>query len=436
MKTPVFLSGSTTGPSNSAVNYFNGLVGQSSTSSPSAWSTTLAAAEVPVAVGGAISDLRVRVPTAVATGTWTFALLKNGVVALSVAITGGGTTGVDTSSVSVSAGDKLAVRITPSGTPTAQGQIQVAFLFDGTGTAGAMFAHASGATVSGTNVFATPGSLSNSSVTANTTRLGVMPCAGTISAMYVQLSAAPGGATNRSVTVVKNGVDTGLTLTISGANTSGNVSSSVSFTAGDTITLRCGTTSTVASRYNIGLDWTPTNAGEVPIFGMFGGAPSTTTTVWIPPSGSSISTEGTETNVLEIAPVAFDIIAFRADIGTAPGGGKSRAFTIRKGATTDTSAAATISGAGVVTASWSGTVSIAAADLLSLKTVPSGTPAAAGSAKTSAVIKVPTSGTTGQIKVWSGAAWLAKPVKVWNGSSWVVKPLKRWNGSAWVVTNY
>lgn len=43
---------------------------------------------------------------------------------------------------------------------------------------------------------------------------------------------------------------------------------------------------------------------------------------------------------------------------------------------------------------------------------------------------------TGQIKVWNGSAWVAKPVKVWNGSSWVVKPVKRWNGSAWVVTNY
>lgn len=43
---------------------------------------------------------------------------------------------------------------------------------------------------------------------------------------------------------------------------------------------------------------------------------------------------------------------------------------------------------------------------------------------------------TGQIKVWNGSAWVAKPVKVWNGSGWVIKPVKRWNGSAWVVTPY
>lgn len=35
-------------------------------------------------------------------------------------------------------------------------------------------------------------------------------------------------------------------------------------------------------------------------------------------------------------------------------------------------------------------------------------------------------------KVWSGSAWVAKPVKVWNGTAWVTKPLKVWSGSAWV----
>lgn len=45
-------------------------------------------------------------------------------------------------------------------------------------------------------------------------------------------------------------------------------------------------------------------------------------------------------------------------------------------------------------------------------------------------------GSTGQIKVYNGSTFVAKPVKVWNGSSWVVKPLKYWNGSAWITTTY
>lgn len=40
----------------------------------------------------------------------------------------------------------------------------------------------------------------------------------------------------------------------------------------------------------------------------------------------------------------------------------------------------------------------------------------------------------GNMKVWSGSAWVEKPIKVWNGSAWVRKPLKVWNGSAWVLS--
>lgn len=42
----------------------------------------------------------------------------------------------------------------------------------------------------------------------------------------------------------------------------------------------------------------------------------------------------------------------------------------------------------------------------------------------------------GNVKVWNGSGWVAKPAKIWNGSAWVTKPVKRWNGSAWVRTNY
>ncbi|HRF71001.1 MAG TPA: hypothetical protein PKV66_06195 [Candidatus Pelethenecus sp.] len=45
-------------------------------------------------------------------------------------------------------------------------------------------------------------------------------------------------------------------------------------------------------------------------------------------------------------------------------------------------------------------------------------------------------GSTGQIKVYNGATFVAKPVKVYNGATFVTKPLKRYNGSIWVVTPY
>lgn len=51
-------------------------------------------------------------------------------------------------------------------------------------------------------------------------------------------------------------------------------------------------------------------------------------------------------------------------------------------------------------------------------------------------IEATAAGVTGQIKVWDGLAWLAKPVKVWTGSAWAIKPLKFWDGAAWQITGY
>lgn len=53
-----------------------------------------------------------------------------------------------------------------------------------------------------------------------------------------------------------------------------------------------------------------------------------------------------------------------------------------------------------------------------------------------AAAEVQSAVTTGQIKVWNGSAWVAKPVKVWTGTNWTTKPVKYWNGSTWVVTPY
>jgi hypothetical protein len=64
-------------------------------------------------------------------------------------------------------------------------------------------------------------------------------------------------------------------------------------------------------------------------------------------------------------------------VTNAPGGSTSWNFTIRKNATTDTSATVTITGA-ATSATWSGSVSFTQLDLISLSSVPTGGPAASG----------------------------------------------------------
>lgn len=38
---------------------------------------------------------------------------------------------------------------------------------------------------------------------------------------------------------------------------------------------------------------------------------------------------------------------------------------------------------------------------------------------------------TGKVKVWTGLAWVEKPVKAWTGSAWAEKPLKVRGASSW-----
>jgi hypothetical protein len=48
------------------------------------------------------------------------------------------------------------------------------------------------------------------------------------------------------------------------------------------------------------------------------------------------------------------------------------------------------------------------------------------------VIKAAAAASGGTVGVWTGSAFVQKPVKVWTGSAFETKPLKRWNGSAFV----
>ena len=73
----------------------------------------------------------------------------------------------------------------------------------------------------------------------------VIPIGGTLSNFYASWEAAPGGTKNVTLTVRKNGADTSVKCTITGAATScSDTTNSVTFSAGDRISI--GATSTDA----------------------------------------------------------------------------------------------------------------------------------------------------------------------------------------------
>jgi hypothetical protein len=67
----------------------------------------------------------------------------------------------------------------------------------------------------------------------------VMPISGTLNRLFVDLVTAPGGAASRTFTLRLNGVATALAVTVSAATTTANnTSDTVSFVAGDLISIQ------------------------------------------------------------------------------------------------------------------------------------------------------------------------------------------------------
>lgn len=205
-----------------------------------------------------------------------------------------------------------------------------------------------------------------------------IPC--TVRDLAIALTAAPGGATSRTFTVRKNGADTALTITISGASTSGsNTSDAITFAVGDTISLKCTVSGSPAntgmSGFSLTIDGTTT--GE----SMYGSCAGTNT---IPLSvGTSIkadlfhgqnnfwTTAGSYSGQVASAPGAVTKIVYRlmngSGVATSPGTSNGIRFTVYKnrvaqdgsGGTTDTRC--TVTGS-ATSGTWTGSLAVANGD--------------------------------------------------------------------------
>lgn len=354
------------------------------------WNTT-ATRGSPV-TAGTLSNLYVYAPNALSAGqSYAVTVMVNGsATGLTCTVDSTGLFAFDNAhTVSVVDGDYVQYRVVPTGTPVAQangmkfGLAHTATATDGSG--GMFSSFVVGSTALSSTAFAALNRGDNATQTT-TTQSATMPCAGTMNKLIVKLGTAPGTGSTRAITVVKNGVDTGLTVSISGTGTTGSVTSAVSWVAGDTVYVKTAVSGAVAaaSSIYIAVEWTPTNAGEVPYFGG-GLSPSQTATQYGGLTG--LGTFGaTEDAAVEVSPIAFTITGLRVDLATATGAGKSRTTTIRDNAT-NTVASVVMSDASATSGTWSATVNIAAGRLVSVQASASGTPAVNAYTKTAAIIK-------------------------------------------------
>lgn len=207
-----------------------------------------------------------------------------------------------------------------------------------------------------------------------TTYAQVMAVAGTFQNLVFQVTTPPGTGASWTMTLFQNGSPTALTCTISGTNTiASDTSHNITVTPGDTFGLNVTSTGTPAATTfpQFGMTFTDTNGGETFVAAQqTSTGPSNSTTNYISiGDGTPGATLATQEMVMPAAGT-LDQMYIR---GTAPGTGTSFALTVFKNGVS-TGITATLSGTNVTATDLSHSVAFAAGDLITIQSVPSGTP--------------------------------------------------------------
>ncbi len=340
--------------------------------------SSVSTARSPAPMGGVISNIYVKTNPALTAGSYTIELMVNGAAApsFSAVVNSGGSTGNSGSqTANITAGQFLEWRITPTGPPDALTGLAISAVFESNVARSAPLFAAHG---SGTGSYFIPPSAS-SVITGEGFGTGTMAVDGDISYMTIKLTTAPGAGNTRRFTLRRDGADTGLTVDIADTATEGTVSSTVSFTAGQEITISASTFAgtPAASHAGIGLTWNPTTNGYFPLLAVAQTAFATTGTRYIAGTGISPGNNTIELNYASVAPSDMTIDMLYAEISTAPTGAtKTRTFTLRTDATTDTALTTTITDTAIHNEDTTHSVSPTAGTVLTVSQVPANTPTA------------------------------------------------------------
>ena len=347
---------------------------------------------VPMPTSGTFSRMRINLVTAPQGGdSWTFTLMKNAApTGIVIVIASGETTGTDmTHTADYTVSDNISLKCLGAGVPT--GTIMSgAISFEPDVDGETIFMYSRGTTWQNapsmniiTVVGAYPIKSSGDGETSGYQQLFVGDA--TISDFYVKLNADPGTNPEAYTFILrKNSDNTTLTTTITADNVTGNDTvHTVDVTTGDLLSvLVVGENApTVEPLCSFSMVVLQDTAHEQQISSHNTSAPSTSGTryMWIQTNGA-ITWLIAETDASQVVAIRQTLSDFNMVLTTAPGAGKSWAFTVMKNGV-DTDIVVTISGTDTTGADTAHTVVFAPGDTMSIKSIPSGTPAAAGPMK-------------------------------------------------------
>lgn len=342
----------------------------------STWGTDEPQMRQLVSTAGIIGKLLVKLDGSPGAGkTWTFTLMLNGgITGLTCAISGSETEGSNTTTgIIVAAGAAISIRATSSGTPTNRkatwslvfsGDTDKESLFLGwvtTNKSAVRFGGIAGLFVSSTD---------------EDDYVQVIPTAGKIKNLYVEMNQAPGsGAEAYRYTLRLNKADSSLTTTITGEATTGNdTSNEITVVAGDTVGLRVeplnSPSNTTNARY--GMTFVADTDGESCVLGGSFPSPSTSATNYQTVTTSGLAWEVTEVNVRQLVR-ACRLNKLYVLVGRAPGTGNSWGITVRKNEVS-TALTVTVSGTDTTGNNVADVASIATGDYVTIEIVPTSSP--------------------------------------------------------------
>lgn len=361
----VIIAGGNAIPSNSATNYAH------VQANPDTFGSIEANQRNVVAVAGTFSKLYVQLDTAIATGSFTFSILKNGIASGIICTVSSGTTGSDLSNTfSVVASDTITFKSVPASTPTAQSaSFRWTLIFTATTSGESMVMGSTGTTNSTLNKFYQLQGCNTGNATEALAQI-VMPTPGTFSNMYVDTNQSPGIGSTINITLVKNGTPSTLVAALTGNNTAASdTTHSVSVVAGDLISIQeTELVSPLNGRTRWSLKWVPTTNGES-IQTMGNPTDATSTLAYHNSVGGVNAFTATQSQTYSLIQTCT-VKKLYVDLVAGPGAAKTRSYFLQQNGT---SGAVTVvltgagTGAGISTGNdTSNSVSFTAGDTIDL----------------------------------------------------------------------
>lgn len=201
--------------------------------------------------------------------------------------------------------------------------------------------------------------------------------AGVIDNLKVRVSVAPGTGNTITYTLIKAGVDTAQTCSISGdALTCSDSANPITFAASDTCSIRSQATAGTPATSNsyVSAAFTGTTDGEALIMGATTSGMPTGATNYMTIYGTTVATT-TVAAATTTMPTAGVVDKMYIAMSGTPGAGKSYALTLYKNGLA-TALTCTVSDAATTCNEPTATVTFAAGDSIAMESVPTGTPTA------------------------------------------------------------